>query len=74
VFVNKEHQIEWLLNGGAKELNALQPLEAKVKGGEIAGQQAADSGRLAEAAQKGGAKAHDIAVRYRARRRETQES
>jgi hypothetical protein len=35
------------------ETNGLQPEEAKAKGGMIAGRQAADSGRLRDAAVKG---------------------
>ena len=68
VFVNKEHQLDWMNKGGARELNALQPLEAKVKGGEIAGQHAASSGRLLDAAQKGGARSREIAETFRAKR------
>ena len=68
VFVNKEHQLDWMLRGGAKELNALQPVEAKARGGETAGTQAALSGRLQDAAEKGGARSHEIAVEFRAKR------
>lgn len=50
VFVNKEHQLEWMIAGGAREMNALLSLEAKAKGGSISGKQAALSGRLHEAA------------------------
>jgi hypothetical protein len=69
VFVNKEHQLEWMVNGGARELNSLQPLEAKVRGGQVAGEHAAASGRLADASQKGAAKAHEIAERFRQMRK-----
>ena len=68
VFLNKEHQLDWMVRGGARQLNALLPLEARVKGGEIAGQHAASSGRLLEAAYKGGAISHQIAEEFRARR------
>jgi hypothetical protein len=68
VFVDKEHQLRWMSNGGASLLNALQPLEAKERGGHVAGSQAAESGRLADASRKGGAKAREIAERFRALR------
>ena len=68
VFVNKEHQLDWMLHGGAKELNALLPPEARKKGGEVAGQQAAESGRLLDAAQKGGARSREIAEKVRSAR------
>jgi hypothetical protein len=68
VFVDKEHQLAWMSNGGASELNALQPLDAKVRGGLTAGQQAADTGRLTEASHKGAERAREIAERLRAAR------
>jgi len=67
VFANKEHQLKWMTNGGARELNALLPLEARVKGGETAGQDALASGRLLSAAQKGGARSREIAQNVRAK-------
>jgi hypothetical protein len=63
VFVNKEHQLQWMRAGGARDLNALQPLEAKERGGYAAGTQAAATGRLYEAAKKGGARSREIALR-----------
>lgn len=68
VFVNKEHQLRWMLDGGAREMNALQPIEAKQLGGAIAGREAAESGRLAEAGEKGGARSREIAARFRSKR------
>jgi hypothetical protein len=65
VFVNKEHQLEWMLNGGASEMNALQPIGAKQMGGHTTGTQAVESGRLAEASKKGAAKSREIAERFR---------
>jgi hypothetical protein len=65
VFVNKEHQLQWMHDGGASELNALQPIEAKQQGGKTTGTQAALSGRLVEASKKGAAKAREIAERFR---------
>jgi hypothetical protein len=65
VFVNKEHQIEWMLAGGAREIGALQPIEAKQLGGQAAGRLATNSGRLAEAGLKGAQRAHEIAVEYK---------
>lgn len=63
VFVDKVHQLQWMRHGGAKQLNALQPIDAKERGGHISGTRAAESGRLAEAAKLGGAKAREIALR-----------
>jgi hypothetical protein len=65
VFVDKKLQLAWMNDGGAREIGALQPIEAKARGGEIAGQQALSSGRLLEAAYKGGARAHEIAEEFR---------
>lgn len=36
-FVNREHYRAWLVAGGAREIGALQPSEAKRRGGGIAG-------------------------------------
>jgi hypothetical protein len=66
VFVNKEHQLSWMLQGGASEMNALQPIEAKQRGGHVTGSDAAQNGRLAEAAKKGGAKSREIAEQLHA--------
>jgi hypothetical protein len=66
VFVDKVHQLNWMAAGGAREIGALQPLEAKKLGGQVAGRIAAESGRLPEAARKGGARAREIAARWRA--------
>lgn len=66
VFVNKEHQLRWMMDGGAREIGALQPLEAKRDGGRTAGRDAAESGRLAEAGLKGAERARQIAVAFRA--------
>jgi hypothetical protein len=55
-------------DGGAKEMNALQALEAKAQGGHVAGQEATLSGRLMEAARKGGAVSHAVAERFRSER------
>lgn len=67
-FVDKEHQLDWMNAGGAREMNALQPLEAKIKGGSVAGQEASTSGRLREASLQGAARSREIANRYRAKR------
>lgn len=69
-FVNKEHQSEWMNAGGARELNALLPHEVRVKAGEKMGRIAADSGRLLESAQKGGAKSREIAAKVRAKQQD----
>ena len=68
VFVNKAHQLEWMVSGGASEMNALMPDEARVRGGEIAGKQAAESGRLQDAGLKGAARSREIAKQFRQNR------
>jgi hypothetical protein len=68
-FVDKEHQLAWMNAGGAREMNALQPLDAKIKGGSVAGREASASGRLREASLQGAARSREIAERYRAQRR-----
>jgi hypothetical protein len=65
VFVNKEHQLAWMHAGGARELNAMMPDEARALGGQTAGKQAAESGRLQEAAKLGGQRAREIAEAFR---------
>ena len=55
-----------MLDGGARELNRLQPLEAKQRGGSRAGREAAVSGRLAVAGAKGAKRSHEIAEQFRA--------
>lgn len=67
VFVNKGHQLEWMRAGGAKEMNALQPVEAKQAGGATAGRMAVETGRLIEAAAKGAARTREIADEMRRR-------
>ena len=69
-FVDKEHQLDWMNAGGAREMNALQPLEAKIKGGSVAGQEASASGRLRQASLQGAARSREIAEQYRAKRGE----
>ncbi len=64
-YVNKEHQLEHMVAGRAREIGALQPLEAKQLGGRVAGRQAALSGRLLVAGEKGAARSRDIAARWR---------
>jgi hypothetical protein len=56
-FVDKEHQLEWMLAGGGRELNALQPFEAKQRGGKVAGDLGVSTGQLAEKAKAGGRRA-----------------
>lgn len=65
VFVNKEHQLLWMNSGGAREIGALQPIEAKRLGGHVAGRIGAESGALARAGLIGAQRAHDIAVEFR---------
>lgn len=65
---NKEHQLEWMLAGGAREIGAMQPIEAKQLGGSVAGRMAQESGRLAQAGQLGARRAQEISLEYRRRR------
>lgn len=67
VFVNKEHQLEWMAAGGARELNALQPIDAKVQGGQTAGNLLANSGHLDEIRPKALEKVKQITERFRAK-------
>ncbi len=66
--MNREHQLDWMFAGGASQMNAMQPIAAKIKGGATSGQQAAESGRLTEAAQRAGEQARKFAAEYRTRR------
>lgn len=65
VFLDKAHQLDWMQAGGAREIGALQPLEAKAEGGRTAGRQAADSGALAERGQLGAQRARELAEEWR---------
>src|SRR4051812_6070831 len=56
IFVNREHMIRWMENGGARQMNALQPTEGKALGGHVTGTQAVVSGRLKEISKKGAAR------------------
>jgi hypothetical protein len=69
IFVNKEHQLDWMLNGDASKMNALQPLEAKIKGGTVSGTAAAESGRLKEAGELEAQRSREIAQHFREQRR-----
>lgn len=53
VFVDKAHQLAWMRAGGARQIGALQPPEARQRGGQVGGQLAADSGRLVAASALG---------------------
>ncbi len=68
VFLNKEHQLAWMAAGGAAEIGALQPLEAKALGGAKAGRMSVENGKLAEASKKGAERAREIANEFRARK------
>ena len=61
VFVDKAHQLAWMRAGGAAELAALLPDEARCRGGKTAGNKAVASGHLREAARLGGKRVHEIA-------------
>jgi hypothetical protein len=67
-FVNKEHQMEWMVSGGAREIGALMPIEARQAGGRTAGSAQAASGALAEAGRRGAERAREIAADWRRRR------
>lgn len=64
-FVDKEHQLDWMRAGGARIIGALQPLEAKVRGGRIAGRAQADSGALAAAGLLGAERSREITDQWR---------
>ena len=68
VFANKEHQLAWMLTGGAREIGLLQPIESKRLGGHIAGRAGAESGALARAALKGAERSRQIAAEFQRRR------
>jgi len=65
VFVNKEHQLAWMVAGGAREIGALQPLESKRLGGQIAGRAGVESGSLTRAGLKGAQRSREIADEFR---------
>jgi hypothetical protein len=67
-YVNKEHQLAHMVAGEASRMNSLQPIEGKQLGGAVAGRQAEESGRLAEAGKKGAEESRAIAERFRAAR------
>ena len=67
VFVNKEHQLTWMVAGGASEMNALMPDAARELGGHVAGTMAAESGRLADARKLGAARSKEIAEEFRSK-------
>ncbi len=66
-FVDKEHQLAWMHAGGASEMNAQLPHEVRVRGGQTAGIQARENGRLYEAAIVGGARSREIARAFHER-------
>jgi hypothetical protein len=68
VFVNREYHLDWMYAGGASQMNALQPIEAKIKGGATAGQQAAESGRVNAAWERSAELSREFAAEYRAKR------
>lgn len=68
VFVNKEHQLQWMVAGGARELNAMMSDEARALGGHLAGMKAVESGRLREASGKGAARSREIAQEFQAKK------
>jgi len=67
-FVNREHQLDWMYAGGASQMNAMQPIEGKIRGGATSGQQAAAAGRIQEVGVRAAQEAREFAARYRAKR------
>ena len=67
-YVDKEHQLAHMYAGRARELQGMLPPEVKERAGRVAGQKAAESGRLAAAGLKGAARAREIAAQFRERR------
>jgi hypothetical protein len=55
-------------DGGAREMNALLPLEVRQRGGHTAGTMHVESGVQAKASKKGAARSREIAAAVRARR------
>ena len=68
-FVDKEHQLAWMLAGGARELNALLPSEVRVRGGQTAGNAAKSNGVLAEASKKGADRVRELTKEFHARKK-----
>ena len=58
-----------MIDGGAREMNALLPDDVRIRGGETSGKQARESGRLLEAAQLGGQRSREIAEEFRRKQR-----
>ena len=67
-FVNKEHQLDWMASGGAREMNALMSPEARAFGGYVSGTGAVASGRQREMAAAGAQRSREIARAFRERR------
>lgn len=65
-FVNKEHHLDWMVAGGASQMNAAQPIEAKKLGGHVAGTALRDTGHLAEIGKLGVARSLEISAEWRA--------
>lgn len=61
-FVDKQHQLSWMRAGGASEMNKLQPVEAKRRGGAVAGRHAAETGQLASAGLVGAERSRRISL------------
>lgn len=64
-YADKEHQLRHMRAGEASRLNSMQPIDAKKRGGAVAGRAAVVSGRLLEAGRKGAAKAAAVAEALR---------
>lgn len=64
-YVDKVHQLAHMRSGEARRMNALQPAEAKRRGGSTRGTQLAGSGQLAEWGRKGAARTRELAGQMR---------
>ena len=67
VFVNKEHQLVWMNDGGARSLNELLPHEVRSRAGHVSGNLSAASGRLDKIRVKAARATKRIAREFRKR-------
>jgi len=57
-----------MVDGGAREMQALLPEEVLTRGGRTSGKIASESGRLTAMNEKGALRAREIAAEFRAKR------
>lgn len=60
VFVNKEHRLAWMVTGGAREIDAFQPVGSKRVDSQIAGRAGVESDPLTRAGLKGAQRSREI--------------